>query len=296
MRPLTVQRRQQVMKNKHYGENHDQGEYWNDLSGPKWVEEDLAMNVRFSKITDYLFKKIPIETRHKILDIGCGGGLTSKIAGQKVGPMGEVHGLDISAPMLDLARKRCMDLKHISFFLGDAQTHELANSYYDHIISRFGVMFFENPVKAFANLHRSLKDDGRLTFVCWSNLEENEFFHIPLDIVLSHLDLPRPEVTTQPGPLSLCNTGHTRTLLSKAGFTQIDILTIKTKIASKDDLQTHAKLYLKIGAGARVLGEQQVDKDTFQNILMALINKLKERVDGDEVSLEATLHYVMAQK
>ncbi len=284
------------MKNKRYGENQDQGEYWNELGGPKWVEEDAAMNSRLSKITGHLFEKTPIEPKQKVLDIGCGGGMTSEIAGKKVGQKGEVHGLDISAPLLELAKKRCHNQEQISFFLGDAQSQKLSEDYYDHVISRFGVMFFEDPIRAFSNLHQSLKSNGRLTFVCWSTLDENEFFHIPLDTVLKHLGLPRPEETTQPGPLSLSNTSHTRGLLSKAGFSQVEIRTIKTKIASKDDILTHAKLYLKIGAGARVLGEQQVDKSTFEKILKQLVENLKNCVEGDEISLEATVHFVIAIK
>ncbi len=285
-----------MTKPNRYGENEDQGEYWNELSGPKWVEEDEAMNTRLALITKGLFKTAALTKNQNVLDVGCGGGGTTEIAAKNVGSDGKVDGLDISVPLLALAKKKCSYLEHVSFNFGDAQTYPLPVRQYDQIISRFGVMFFENPVKAFTNLHTSLANEGKFTFVCWSSIDENEFFHIPLDTVTAHLKIRRPEVTTAPGPLSLSQTAHTKNILLRAGFSNVQIKTVKTKMSSPDSVVKHAKLYLKIGPGAKLIGENNVGEDVFQSIFESLTKKLENHRDGNNISLEATVHYVVATK
>ncbi len=279
----------------HYGDNQDQGQYWNELSGPKWVEEDKAMNIRMSLITDWLLKTALLQKNQHVLDVGCGGGATTELAAKAVGNAGTVDGLDISKPLLKLAKARCDYLQNVSFILGDAQSHQLKENYYNHVISRFGVMFFAKPQKAFNNLRKSLQKDGKLSFACWSTLEENEFFHVPLNIVLSELNLPKPEITSDPGPMSLSNSSHIRGVLKKAGFRDIHVKTIKTKMSSPDSINKHAKLYLKIGPGAKIMGENKVSETTFGKILKSLKGELKKYRNGKQISLEATIHCVTAK-
>ena len=87
-------------------------------------------------------------------------------------------------------------MQNIKFLNADAQSFRFKPSFYDQIISRFGVMFFEDPVAAFRNMHRSLKSNGRLDFICWSTLEDNEFFFLQLQIVLKYLNKPHPKPST----------------------------------------------------------------------------------------------------
>ncbi len=279
----------------HYGDNQNQGEYWNELSGPKWVEEDTAMNIRMSLITDWLFKTTLLQKNQHVLDVGCGGGATTELAAKAVGNGGTVDGLDISKPLLKLAKTRCDYLQNVSFILGDAQSYRLKKNYYNHVISRFGVMFFARPQQAFNNLRTSLQKDGKLSFACWSTLEENEFFHVPLNIVLSQLNLPKPEITRDPGPMSLSDSAYTREILKTAGFRDIHVKTIKTKMSSPDSIDKHAKLYLKIGPGAKIMGENKVSETTFRKILKSLRGELEKYRDGKQISLEATIHCVTAK-
>ena len=157
--------------------NIEQFEYWNEKSGPKWVKLDDSMNERFSILTEELFSRANINENDRVLDIGCGGGQTSFQASQLVGYSGQVLGADISEALLNLARSKFSNTGNLDFSLCDAQNHKFQNNEFDKIISRFGVMFFEDPVEAFRNIYRSLKVNGSLNFVCWSDMMENEFFN-----------------------------------------------------------------------------------------------------------------------
>jgi len=285
-----------VNKQLHYGANSEQGQYWNEISGPKWVEEDSAMNERMQSITAWLFQKAGLSENQKVLDVGCGGGATTEIIAKTVGSHGSVHGIDISKPLLSLASKRCQKFHNVAFDLGDAQTLDLSRNFYDHIISRFGVMFFENPQQAFCNLRKSLKANGKLTFVCWSTLEENEFFSLPVRTVISTLGLPAPSVGSEPGPMSLCDTYHTQKMLINSGFNNVHITTIKTDMSSSDNLLKHAKLYLKIGPAARIMADNDVSKSQNTDIVSLIVEKLKKRQKKNgKISLGATVHYVEAK-
>jgi ubiquinone/menaquinone biosynthesis C-methylase UbiE len=161
---------------KIYGQNQDQGEKWNSKMGLAWVKNDEKMNSLLEVMTGKLLKDLGQLDGKEILDIGCGSGEISKLLLAKVGSNGNVQGVDISKPLLELAFKKYGHMRNIKFLNADAQSFRFKLSFYDQIISRFGVMFFENPVVAFRNMHRSLKSNGRLDFICWSALEDNEFF------------------------------------------------------------------------------------------------------------------------
>src|SRR3546814_2320304 len=109
----------------------------------------------------------------RILDIGCGSGQTSLELGGAVEPGGEVLGIDLSAPLLEVAQRRNSGHQGLRFVQGDAQVFPFAPASFDAAFSRFGVMFFADPVAAFLNIRRGLKPGGRLAFACWRSLEEN---------------------------------------------------------------------------------------------------------------------------
>ena len=159
-----------------FGENPDQGKFWNEASGLSWVENDRLMSERLETISQLLLENLDLHPSSKILDIGCGGGTTTLALAKGAPPSVQITGLDISKPLLDLAAQKCAEHKNINFVLADAQAHRFAVQKLDTVISRFGVMFFENPVKAFQNIKSALRVAGRLRFVCWAPLEENEFF------------------------------------------------------------------------------------------------------------------------
>ena len=168
----------------------------------------------------------PIEGR-RVIDIGCGCGQTSAALARRVGPQGQVLGIDISAPMLRVAADRAAraGLANLRFLESDAQTHGFEAGAWDAVFSRFGVMFFSDPVAAFANIRTALAPGGRLAFVCWRAMGENPMMTAPLEAVIPLLPEPPapPADPFAPGPFAFADRERLAGILSRAGFGEITI-------------------------------------------------------------------------
>ena len=160
--------------------NAAQDEFWNGRAGHTWAEYQVILDAQLEPLgreAQRALKPLPGE---RILDVGCGAGQTSLALAEAVGPQGEVVGADLSGPLLKIARGRAAGLP-VRFQLADAQTSDFGGAPFDAVYSRFGVMFFEGPAVAFANLKKALKPGGRLAFVCWRPFDENALMRLPLD-------------------------------------------------------------------------------------------------------------------
>src|SRR5205823_5242305 len=159
----------------------------------------------------------------RVVDVGCGCGDTTITLGGRVGPQGLVVGIDISAPMLARAVEaaRAAGVANVRFENADAQTHRFPPAAFDVVYSRFGVMFFIDPVAAFTNLRAALRPGGRLAFVCWQMLRQNPWLLLPLQAAAQHLTLPLPPAPDAPGPFSFADPERVREILSRAGFDRI---------------------------------------------------------------------------
>ena len=279
---------------KIYGQNQDQGEKWNSKMGLAWVKNDAKMNSLLEVMTGQLLKELGQLEGKQILDIGCGSGEISKLLLAKAGSNGNVQGVDISKPLLELAFKKYGHMQNIKFLNADAQSFRFKLSFYDQIISRFGVMFFENPVAAFRNMHRSLKSNGTLDFICWSALEDNEFFFLPLQIVLKYLNKPHPKPSTEPGPLAFSSKSYLSQTLESSGFNKITIKTINTEMLSTDPINTQITFFNQIGLAARIKKEAPFDTETHKKIDDELKIELIKRSSNNCTKLKATVHYVSA--
>jgi len=159
----------------------------------------------------------------RVIDVGCGCGDTTIALGRRVGPVGRVLGVDVSAPMLERAAEtaRAAGVANVRFENADAQTHRPSPSAFDVVYSRFGVMFFADPVAAFANLRAALRSGGRLAFVCWQALRQNPWLFLPLQAAAQHLTLPPPPAPDAPGPFAFADPERVRGILARAGFDEI---------------------------------------------------------------------------
>jgi SAM-dependent methyltransferase len=162
------------------GVNAEQVRRWNNESGLRWVAERKRNAAARDNILPHLWRAVALRPGDRVLDVGCGCGETTVVAARSVQPGGSVLGLDVSAPMLAVARELAEGLSNIDFIQGDAQVHPLPPAAFDAVISSFGVMFFDDPAAAFTNLRGSLKPGGRLAFLCWQGNEHNEVFSIAL--------------------------------------------------------------------------------------------------------------------
>ena len=164
--------------------NADQKKFWNESKGKSWVELQPKIDSLLKPIGDVALSKLNPIKGEKIAEIGCGTGTMSFLISDKVGISGSVQGFDISKPMLDYAEERRInnDLFNINYTLADLQTYKFKANSFDALFSRFGVMFFDNPVVAFRNLRGSLKRGGRFIFVCWAERLQNDWIELPTEI------------------------------------------------------------------------------------------------------------------
>ena len=187
--------------------------------------------------------------RDRVIDIGCGCGATS-LAISELGAA--VTGVDVSMPMLNLARTRA---KKVSFIKTDASTYQ-SDQKFDLVFSRFGVMFFSDPYKAFSNLHSIAADNGRLAFVCWQAPQKNPWMAIPGQVIRPFL----PESEAQPdlkapGPFAFADPIYLEDILLKSEFKDPAIADFKSQLHIADSIEEAVFFQTKIGPGARVLAE-----------------------------------------
>jgi SAM-dependent methyltransferase len=182
-----------------------------------------------------------------VLDVGCGAGQTTIQLAEAVGPAGAVVGIDIAPLLLAIARERSARYANVSFIENDAQTSCLPARSFDAIFSRFGVMAFGDPVEAFGNFRRALKPDGRLAFVCWRSLSENELDLLPLRAA-------GLEGAVDKTPFSLEDPNRVRDILRAAGFREISIEPYEQQVGS-GSLDAMLSVVMTVGPLGKILRE-----------------------------------------
>lgn len=249
------------------GANAAQRDYWNTIAGPRWIGLEGFVERRVRAVNDLLLARSVAKAGETVLEVGCGTGALTLPLAAAVGEHGVVIGADISRAMLAAARQRIAEsgLVNVTLVEADAQIHEFTAGWFDFVASRFGVMFFADPVTAFANLLRALKRDGRLCFACWGSLQENQHWLIPYEVALRHLGPPKPRSMRAPGPMAYADRDYVRSFLSSAGFAQIAIERVHPEIlaSSPADEAEHACL---MGPTARLIDEKQPDETTRRTI------------------------------
>jgi SAM-dependent methyltransferase len=161
--------------------NAAQIEHWNAVAGKTWAQFHELLDRQIEALGLAAIDALEPTKGEQVLDIGCGCGQTSLALADRVGPTGSVVGVDISAPMLEVAlhRSRANPSLAVTFRQVDAQTDDLGRGLFDAAFSRFE-MFFSDPEAAFANIRKALKPGGRLVFICWRSLAENPGMQAPL--------------------------------------------------------------------------------------------------------------------
>ena len=276
--------------------NDEQHEFWNKGIGQKWVKEDDAMNERFAILTKEFFARANINKNDKILDIGCGGGITSFEASKLVGKDGYVLGADISEILLDLAKKKFSNIENLEFKYCDVQNYNFEKNFFNKVISRFGVMFFKNPITAFKNIYNSIQNGGSLHFVCWTNVLENEFFTAAANIIIKHLNKEFPQVTRAPGPFAFSEKKYVKQILNASGFKNIKVDKIYTSISTYDDSKKDGELLFNIGLAGRLLAEENLSEEELSEIKNKIIEMSQNRQIGGKIKYKACLNFVSASK
>ncbi len=266
-----------------------QATLWNGEMGRTWVE--------MARVTDQLFEPLAaplIEVAgagaSALLDVGCGAGFTTLELARELGPGARTVGADISAPLLAAARDRADAAGvPIEFVFGDAQTFDFGPAGFDLIVSRLGVMFFADPVAAFANLRGAATEAARLRFVCWRDPAENPFMTLTARATKGLLDLPA-RVANAPGPYGLADPERTRRILTEAGWSGVETRPFDPVCAMPAaELMT---FLTRIGPLREALAE--ADDELREKVLDAVRAAAEPYVDGDRASFEAALWVVDA--
>jgi SAM-dependent methyltransferase len=199
--------------------NEEQWQRWNGDYGEYWTTQQERMDRTLSAVMPPLMAFAAPQPGSRVIDIGCGCGATTIELAKAVGSNGHVTGIDISEPMLARAKERLTEYGNATVLLGDAGSLPLAGTNAELVMSRFGVMFFGDPVAAFTNIRKGLAPGGRLRFVCWRPIDENPFMHVPMNAVFEHVPRPPRPDPEEPGPFSFANPERVTRILTAAGFT-----------------------------------------------------------------------------
>lgn len=204
--------------------NKEQETLWNTVAGHAWVDAEETLDQMLRPFEERLVKAVVDASSGSVLDVGCGTGSTTVAFARQLGEQGRCIGIDISSPMIEAARNRAARAGAAARFIrADAQVYPFEPASFDLIVSRFGVMFFDDIVAAFANLRRAAKNGAMLRFIAWRSPEENAFMTTAERAARPLFpDMPQREPDA-PGQFALADARHMRNILEESGWVEIDI-------------------------------------------------------------------------
>ena len=274
---------------KAMSDNSEQIQYWNGKAGETWVESQARIDTTLAPLSAAAIRKAAPQVGERVIDIGCGCGTTTLALADSGA---SVWGIDVSAPMLAHARTRIEDRTNIAFGQADASTQSLTP---DHqlIFSRFGVMFFSDPVAAFTNLRTGLAADGRLIFLCWQSPVKNPWMSIAGAAVAPFLDSPAtPPNPRAPGPFAFADAAYLNDILVLSGFNNIQIDSETANLKVGNDLDDAMRAQGQIGPLSRALNELAGEKR--ERALAAVRDTFSPLITADGLHLGAATWLVSA--
>jgi SAM-dependent methyltransferase len=261
-----------------------------DVSSPEllhakaWAEAYDLIDLQLSPLGLRAIEASGVGSGDVVLDIGCGAGQTLLQLAERVGPDGQVIGVDVAPLLLEIARRRTERLSQVKLIQADAQSLDLPSESTDAVFSRFGVMTFSDPVAAFANFRRILKPSGVLAFSCWRSLQENELDRLPLSAAGF-------QSAVDEAPFSFADPEHMRRILEAAGFSDIIIQPHDEKVSS-GDLDAMTWVLLKVGPLGKIVRENPALRAAAEPRLRAALAAVG---DPSKVQLLASVWIVTAR-
>jgi ubiquinone/menaquinone biosynthesis C-methylase UbiE len=283
------------------GPNADQIEFWNDAGGKNFVRHQAGLDAMLGVFGNRAMEKAGIKSGDVILDIGCGCGDTSIEMARRVGPTGEVVGVDISQMMLARAEHVAQraELTNAFFELADVETDPLHRDSFDLAYSRFGIMFFADPVAALRNVHKVLHENGKLAFACWQTLAESPWIALQAQAVVPFLaeeDCPPPADPDAPGPFSFGDPVRLRQTLTDAGFTNIEMEDFGPEVAlfGLKNIEDVLDFALEVGPAATFF--ELMDEPTQAKAREAVREAYQPYITDDGVIMKTSAWIVTADK
>ncbi|MGO4712702.1 class I SAM-dependent methyltransferase [Bradyrhizobium sp. 2TAF24] len=274
----------------------DQQAFWNGEAGRQWTDFQDTLDITFAPVLQHTLARAAVRPGERVIDVGCGCGASSVVLADQVGPTGEVLGIDISQEMLTRARARMPAGAPLTYLQADAATHRFPAGHFDLLASRFGVMFFDDPIAAFSNLAAALRPGGRVAFACWRQPRDNPYFMLALQQAYKHVPKLPEMKPDDPGPFAFAAQARVERILTAAGFTSIALEPFDTSLdmAGGRGLDHAVTVALSIGPAARALEGQPPEKTA------ATAQSMREAFaafqHGDNVKLPAAVWIVTAVK
>ena len=272
----------------------DQIAYWNGAGGDHWARRQELTDLVLAPVAELVLARAAAKPGERFIDIGCGCGATTLVLADVIQPGGALVAADVSEPMLARARQRIGTRPGVAYVCADAAAHGFEAGWADLLFSRFGVMFFGDPVAAFANMRRGLKPGGRTVFACWRKPVENPWMMLPLQAAYLHVPKLPKQDPDDPGPFSFGDPDRVRRILTQAGFADVALepADVMLDLASGRGLDAAVAYTLDIGATSRAL-------DGVSDLLRAaaagaIRDALTPHVDGGRVPLAGAVWIVTA--
>jgi ubiquinone/menaquinone biosynthesis C-methylase UbiE len=267
---------------------------WNGDSGRRWAQEADRRDQVLAPVADVLLDAAGLGPAERVLDIGCGCGVTTLAAAHAIGDSGRACGLDLSGPMLDIARQRrdTAGLVNAEFVQGDAQTQGFDTTF-DVVISRFGTMFFADPVAAFANIAHGLGTAGRMCLATWQPLVANDWLTIPGAALLRYGTIPEA-ATGGPGMFGQSDPATVTSTLQAAGYHDIELTPVTVTMRLGDDVTDATNYLASSGVGRAVL--ETVPSEQRAAAIDAVRTVLADHAHGEGVRLDGAIWIIGAQR
>jgi SAM-dependent methyltransferase len=268
--------------------NADQRAQWNGEGGERWVADADRRDVVLHPVLEVLLGAAHLDGAENVLDVGCGCGSTT-IAAHANLTTGRALGIDISGPMLDVARARCADLERIDFRQADAQVERLEPAF-DVVIGRFGTMFFDDPVAAHANLRAAVRSGGRLCLATWQPLDANDWLMVPGVVLLGYGSMPQAE--SGPGMFAQADPAEVTEVLSAAGWSNITVQPVTVTLTLGTTPEAATDYLADTGIARRVLDTVPLARQA--EALASVTSMLTEHQTNDGVQLGAGINLISA--
>ncbi|MDQ0591595.1 class I SAM-dependent methyltransferase [Variovorax paradoxus] len=273
-------------------QDNEQAALWNGRAGRAWVDAQESLDRLFAPFENLLVDEARAASARRVLDVGCGTGATTLAIAQVLGAAGHCVGADISEPMIAAARARAERAgAPASFICGDVQRQAFEPASFDLIVSRFGVMFFDSPVQAFANLRHAAKDGAALRAIAWRSAAENPFMTTAERAAAPLLPNLPARKTGAPGQFSFADCDRISSILEESGWAGIDIRPIDVE-CTLPEKALHGYL-TRLGPVGLIL--QEADEPTRAQVIETVRTAFEPYVHGSEVRFTAACWMINAQ-
>ena len=275
-----------TMQSNENNQSNQYVDFWNDVLVPKFVKYKHILVDGLTHHSEAIFPSLPVKEGDTVLDVGCGFGDTAIKLARRVGESGKVVGLDCCEAFLDYGRKEANDqgLRNVSFVNGDALLYPFKPEY-DFVFSRFGTMFFANPVAGLRNMRKALKPGGIMTHIVWRTRSDNPWLSMAKDVVLKFLPPPGEDaLTCGPGPFSMADEMTVSKMMEIAGYTDVSFKRVDAPVLVGRSVEDAINFQLAIGPAGEVFREAgkeaEVKRPQIEAALAKAINAQKREADG----------------